>query len=171
MVYTTRKIKKIKLRAYTDVDWARNIDDKMSTSEGAHFLGKRLVTWTNKKKNCISQSTAEAEYVVVTVNFTNIVQIKQLLIGMKEEIIELVILYCVNTSAINISKNLVMHTKTKKNSIKYHYLRDLVQDKEVRMEYVITKEQIIYKLTQSLPKDSHEYIQGKLGLIPLSKAT
>ena len=58
---------------------------------------------------------------------------------MKEEITKPMILYCDNTSAINISKNPVMHKKTKNIAIKYHYLRELVQDKEVKMEYVNTK--------------------------------
>ena len=95
---------------------------------------------------------------------------QQLLKGMKEEIIKPVILYCDNTSSINISKNPVMHTKTKQIAIKYHYLRELVQDKEVKMEYVNTKEKIADMFTKTLPKDAHEYLQGKLGVIPLSKA-
>ena len=111
-----------------------------STSGVAFFLGKMLVTWTSKKQSCTSQSTAEAEYVAAAINYTNIVWIKQLLNGMKEDITEPVTLYCDNTSAINISKNLVMHTKTKHIAIKYHYVRELVQDKEVKMEYVHTKE-------------------------------
>ena len=73
MVSTIRKMKKIELRAYIDVDWARNIDDKKSTSGGEFFFGKRLVSWTSKKQNCISQSTIEVEYVVVAINCTNIV--------------------------------------------------------------------------------------------------
>ena len=32
------------LRAYTDADWEGNIDNRKSTSGGALFLGKRLVT-------------------------------------------------------------------------------------------------------------------------------
>ena len=111
------------MRAYTDADWARNIDDRKSTSGGAFFLGKRLVTWTSKKQNYISQSIAEAKY-VVAVNYTNIVWIKQLLKGMKEEITKPVIVYYDNTSAINISKNPIMNTKTKNIAIKYHYLRE-----------------------------------------------
>ena len=35
---------KFELRAYTDVDCDRSIDEKKSTSSGAFFLGKRLVT-------------------------------------------------------------------------------------------------------------------------------
>ena len=73
------------------------------------------------------------------VNCSNIKWIKQLLKGMKEQIIDLVVIYCDTTSAINISNNLVMNTKKKYISIKYHYLRELVQDKEVKLEYVNKK--------------------------------
>ena len=89
---------------------------------------------------------------------------------MKEEITKLVILYCDITSSINMSKNPVMHTKKKHIAIKYHYLRELVQDKEVKMEYVNSKEKIVDIFTKLLPKDAHEYLRGKLGMIPLSKA-
>ena len=58
---------------------------------------------------------------------------------MKEEIIDPLVIYCDNTSSINISKNPMMHTKTKHIAIKYHYLRELVQYKEVKLEYVNLK--------------------------------
>ena len=135
-----KKNEKFELRSYIDVDWAGNTDDKKSTSGGAFLLGKRLVTWTSKKLNCISQSTTIAKYVVSRVNCTNIVWIKQLLKGMKEKINEPMILYCDNKSGINISKNLVMHRNTKHITIKYHYLREVVQEKGVGMEYMNTKE-------------------------------
>ena len=89
---------------------------------------------------------------------------------MKEEIIEPMVLYCDNTSTINISKNLVMHKKTKHIAIKYHYVRELVQDKVVKMEYINTKEKIADIFTKAIPKDAYEYLRDKLGVIPLSKA-
>ena len=64
----------------------------------------------------------EAEYVAAVVNCSNIVWFKQVLEGMKVEIKDPVVIYCDNTSAINISKNHVMYTKTKYISIKYHFL-------------------------------------------------
>ena len=42
------------LKVFTDVDCARNIDDRKRTSGGAFFLGKRLVSWTSKNQNCTS---------------------------------------------------------------------------------------------------------------------
>ena len=49
-----KKNEMFELRAYTNVDWAGNIDDRKSTSGGAFFLGRRLVTWTSKKQSCTS---------------------------------------------------------------------------------------------------------------------
>ena len=38
------------------------------------------------------------------------------------------------------------------------------------MEYINTKEKIVDIITKALPKDAHEYLRGKLGVIPLLKA-
>ena len=88
---------------------------------------------------------------------------------MKEEVTKPVILYCDNTSAINISKNPVMHAKTKHIAIKYHYVRELVEEKQVKMEYIHTKEQIDDMFTKPLPKDAYAYLRGKLGVKPLTQ--
>ena len=63
-----------------------------------------------------------------------------------------------------------MHSKTKHIAIKYHFLRELVQDKEVKLEYVNTKEQIADIFTKTLPKHAFLYLRDKLGVIPLLEA-
>ena len=103
-------------------------------------------------------------------NCSNVVWLKKLLKGMKEDITKPMIIYYDNSSAIKISKNLVMHTKTKYIAIKYHYLRELVQDKTMRMEYVNTKE-LADIFTKALPKEPHEYLRNQLGVLTISKAT
>lgn len=86
---------------------------------------------------------------------------------MKEDITDPIVIYYDNTTAINISKNHVMHTKTNIIEIKYHYLRELVEDKEVRLEYVNTKEEITEIFTKEQPKETHEYLREKLWVIAL----
>lgn len=71
---------------------------------------------------------------------------------------DLIPIMCDNTSAINISKNLVQHSKTKHISIRDHFLREKVLDNEVRLEYVPTKEQIADIFTKALCKDTSEYL-------------
>ena len=42
------------------------------------------------------------------------------------EICELVVIHCDNTSTVNMSKNPMLHSKTKHISIEYHMLREKV---------------------------------------------
>ena len=63
--------------SFTDVDWTGSVYDRKSTSVGAFFLGKRLISWTSKKHNYISQSTTEVGYVAATINCSNIVWFKK----------------------------------------------------------------------------------------------
>jgi hypothetical protein len=72
---------------------------------------------------------------------------------------------CDNTSAISISKNPVMHSKTKHIPIKYHFLRDQVTQKIVKIVYVDTKEQIADIFTKPLPRSTFENLRQKLGVI------
>ena len=88
---------------------------------------------------------------------------------MKKEIKDLVVMFYDNISAINISKNPAMHTKTKHIAIKYNFLSYLVQEKEVRLEYVNTIEYIVEIFTKPLPKDAFFYLRGKIGVTPFSK--
>ena len=43
-----------------------------------------------------------------------------------------------NTSAINLSKNPVQHSKSKHIEIRYHFIRDLVEEKIMCLEFINT---------------------------------
>ena len=73
-------------------------------------------------------------------NCTQAIWMKHVLDGFKVNMIELVIIYYDNTSSISITKNLVLHGRNKHIELKYHFLRERVQNKEVRMEHVTSKE-------------------------------
>lgn len=49
---------------------------------------------------------------------------------------DVMILFCDNISAINISKNPVQHSETKHIEIRHHFIRDLVEDKKIKLEYI-----------------------------------
>ena len=67
-------------------------------------------------------------------------------------------IFCDNTSVINIYKNPVMHSKTKNIPIKFHFLREHVTEKNIRLEYVETKEQIADIFIKPLPRETFEYL-------------
>lgn len=76
---------------------------------------------------------------------------------------------CDNTSAINISKNPVMHSKTKHIPIKFHFLREQVTEKNIKLECIETKEKIRDIFTKPLPRETFEYLRQKLGVISFPK--
>ena len=78
-----------------------------------------------------------------------------------------IVIHYDNTSTISMSKNPVLHSKTKHVSIKYNVLRQKVVEKEIRLEYVHTNEKIVDILTKPFPKGMFEYLHGILGVIPL----
>jgi hypothetical protein len=58
-----------------------------------------------------------------------------------------------------------MHSKTKHIPIKYHFLRELVAEKNIKVEYVGIKEQVAYIFTKMLPREAFEYLRQRLGVI------
>ena len=101
------------LIAYTDAHWENCLDERNSTSGGAFFLGDSLVAWMSKKQGSISLSTTEAEYIAAATCCTEVLWMIQTLADLEVKYTEPTPIYCDNTSAISVSKNHVLHSKTK----------------------------------------------------------
>ena len=50
------------ITGYSDVDWARDISDRRSTSGYVFVMAGGAISWKSNKQTCIALSTAEAEY-------------------------------------------------------------------------------------------------------------
>ena len=100
------------LTGYSDSDFAGYKLDRKSTSGGCQLLGGKLVSWTSKNQNSVSTSTAEAEYVAAGSCCAQILWMKSQLADYDIEFTKIPIL-CDNTSAISITNNHVLHSRTK----------------------------------------------------------
>ena len=94
------------LTRYSEADWAKNADDRKSTSGGCFYVGNNLVSWMSKKQNSISLSAVEVKYIATSSCCTQLLWMQKLL---HDYVIcqEYLTIFCGNTNAINISKNLV----------------------------------------------------------------
>ncbi|RVW16805.1 Retrovirus-related Pol polyprotein from transposon RE1 [Vitis vinifera] len=148
---------------YTDADWAGNVDDRKNTSGGCFYIGNCLVVWMSKKQNSISLSIAEAEYIATGSCCSQLLWIKQILRDYRIDQGTIVV-FCDNTSVINISKNPVLHSRIKHIDIKHHFICDLVEDKVVLLEYVPTEGQIVDILIKPLDVSRFESLRKSIGL-------
>ena len=135
------------------------MDDRKSTSGGAFFMGPRLVSWFSKKQSSIALSTAEAEYVAAASCCTQLLWMMQTLQDIQITCSPHISILCYNTSAISISKNPFMHSKTKHIPIKYYFLHEQVLEQKVKLEYVPSKEQVFDIFTKPLPRETFEYLR------------
>ena len=124
-----------------------------STSGNAFFLGDSLVAWLSKKQSSISLSTTEAEYIYVAICCTQVLWMKQTLEELEVKYNDHISIFCGNTSAISISKNHVLHSKTNHIPIKYHFLRDHVANKIIQVHYISSNEQVVDIFTKLLAKE------------------
>ena len=75
------------------------------------------------------------------------------------------VVYYDNFSAIDISKNLVQHSKTKYIEIRYHFIKDLVERKIVCLEYIPTERQNADIFIKPLDRSKFETLRQVISVI------
>jgi len=128
---------KILLQAFIDADLGGCQLDQNNTSGGCLFLGGRLVSWQSKKETCVSISIAELEYIAVATCCSQVFWIQSQLRDFGYNMKKIPI-FCDSTNAISICHNPVQHSKTKRIDLRYHFIKDHIQDGNVEIHIVPT---------------------------------
>nr|GFB87111.1 retrovirus-related Pol polyprotein from transposon TNT 1-94 [Tanacetum cinerariifolium] len=145
------------------------IDSRKSTSGGIQFLGDKLVSWMSKKQNCTAMSSAEAEYVALSVSCAQVVWMRTQLqdFGFNYNKISL---YCDSQSAISISCNPVQHSRTKHIHTRYYFIKEQVKNGIIELYFVRTEYQLAYMFTKALPENRFKYLVRRIGMRCLTLA-
>ena len=77
----------VQLVGFSDSGWARNIDDRRSTSSFAFNIGSRVMSWSSKKQPTVSLSSIEAEYKAMSSATCEVVWLRRIIeyVGEKQE--------------------------------------------------------------------------------------
>jgi hypothetical protein len=124
-----------------------------------------MISWLNRKQTSVAFSTIEVEYIATCSASSEVVWIRNLLVELFDLELEVTYIFCDNHSCIKLSENPMFHDKSKHVEIKYHYIKDLVQKRAVKLQYVATYEHIADVLTKPLSKVKFEYFRDKLGVV------
>ncbi|GJU62935.1 hypothetical protein Tco_1244770 [Tanacetum coccineum] len=151
------------LIAYSDAGHAGCNDDCKVTSGGIQFLGDKLVSWSSKKQDCTSMSTADAEHVSFYACCAQVIQMRTQLLdyGFRYNKI---LMYCDSKSPITISCNPVQYSRTKHNNIRYHFIKKHVEKGTIQLYFVGTKYQLDDLFTKALPREMFEYLVHRIGM-------
>ncbi|GJW35260.1 copia protein [Tanacetum coccineum] len=136
---------------YDDSDHAGDYVDHKSTSGVCTFMGCCLTSSFFKKQTALAISTTEAEYVLAGKACQQALWMKQALVDYDIVLDDIPVL-CDNKGAINISKNPVLHSRTKHIEIRHHFLRDNVQKGNISIEKVSSEDNIADILTKPLKR-------------------
>jgi hypothetical protein len=152
------------LQGYVDADWAMSTVDRKSTSDCCFTLGSAMVSWCSRKHSSVALSTTEAKYITLSVAVCKAVWLCKLLIDLIDHEMDPTIIHSDNQSYVKLSENPVFHDRSKHIEIKYHYI-DMVQRKEIHVQYLPTHEKIADIFTKPLSKTEFKYFRERLGLM------
>ncbi|XP_057980101.1 uncharacterized mitochondrial protein AtMg00810-like [Malania oleifera] len=113
------KAEKLELFRFTDSDYVGEQDDRRSTSGYVFMLGTGAVSWSSKKQPIVTLSTTEAEFIVATACACQAIWLKRILEELQFKQVEATTVFCDNNSAIKLSKNPVLHERSKHIDVKY----------------------------------------------------
>ncbi|GJW41853.1 retrovirus-related pol polyprotein from transposon TNT 1-94 [Tanacetum coccineum] len=153
----------IALTAFADADHAGCQDTRRSTSGSMQLLGDRLVSWSSKRQKSAAISSTEAEYIALSGCCAQVLWMRSQLtdygLGFNK-----IPMYCDNKSAIALCCNNVQHSRSKHIDIRYHFIKEQVENGVVELYFVRTEYQLADIFTKALCRERIEFLIDKLGM-------
>ncbi|CAI5458689.1 unnamed protein product [Closterium sp. Yama58-4] len=152
-----------RLEGYTDSSWADDQTDRRSSQGYCFTLGSGIVSWRSTRSSAVSLSSCEAELYAGTMAAQEARWLTFLLqeLGFPQSAPTL---WCDNQSTIHISQDPVYHTRTKHIELRHFFIRDLVQQEQLKVEYVASDCNLADLFTKPLGKVPHHRLLGAMGL-------
>ncbi|XP_045817459.1 secreted RxLR effector protein 161-like [Trifolium pratense] len=118
------------LEGYVDADYAGNIDTRKSLSGFVFTLFGTAVTWKANQQSVVALSTTQAEYIALVEGVKEAIWLKGMIgeMGISQGCVKI---HCDSQSAIHLANHQVYHERTKHIDIRLHFVRDMIETKEI----------------------------------------
>ncbi|PIK49004.1 hypothetical protein BSL78_14110 [Apostichopus japonicus] len=143
----------VKLTAYSDSDWGNSADRK-STTGYCFFLNDESapISWRAKRQATVALSTCEAEYMALGATTQEALYLLQLLGGMFGDKLHCAYIKGDNQGAIALCKDPVFRQRSKHVDIKYHFIRSVLKEGKIHLQYCPTEQMVADLLTKPATK-------------------
>eukprot|EP00253_Pinus_taeda_P014382 PITA_14382 len=152
------------LVGFIDFDWAGDPDDQKSTAGYVFTLGSGPITWACKKQSVISLSLAEVEYRGAVEAIKEAKWLCQIPseFGFQQQ--HPTTLWCGNQSAIQLCKDPVQHQHNKHIELHMHFIRKLIHDHVIEVQYCSIDDQVADIFTKALTEAKFTKIRFMVGV-------
>ncbi|KAK1631716.1 hypothetical protein QYE76_006031, partial [Lolium multiflorum] len=152
--------------SYTDASWNTDPDDSKSQSGYVFILNGAAVSWASSKQCTVVKSSTESEYIAASEASSEAVWMKRFIIelGVVPSALDPLVIYCDNMGAIANAQEPRSHKRLKHIKLRYHSIREYIEDGEVKICKVHTDLNVADPLTKALPRAKHDQHQNAMGV-------
>ncbi|GJS94799.1 retrotransposon protein, putative, ty1-copia subclass [Tanacetum coccineum] len=163
LMYGRDQGKHVDVDGFIDADYAKDPDKGRTITEYVFMVHDCVVSWKSTLQHVVALSTTEAEYMALTEAVKESIWFKGLLIELGINL-RSVVMNCDNQSAIHLSRNAMFHERTKHLNVRYHFIREIVESKEIEVGKIGTKNNAAKAFTKVVPGPKFKYCMKILGV-------
>ena len=159
---------KLGIIAFSDADWAMDMETRKSTTGYVIFLADGPISWVSRRQKTLSLSSTEAEYKAMSDTARQISWLKLLFFEIGFTISK-VPMFCDNQGAIFLSTNPAVESRSKHIELKEHYIQECIEDEnKLDLFYIETAKQLADLFTKNLTPDRFESLHSGIKMISFS---
>ncbi|KAK1695645.1 hypothetical protein QYE76_012342, partial [Lolium multiflorum] len=143
-----------------------DIEEELYMSGYVFILNGAAVSWSSSKQCTVAKSSTESEYIAASEASSEAVWMKRFIVelGVVPSALDPLVIYCDNTGAIANAKEPRSHKKLKHIKLRFHSIREYIEDGEVEICKVHTDLNVADPLTKALPRAKHDQHQNAMGV-------
>jgi Reverse transcriptase (RNA-dependent DNA polymerase)/gag-polypeptide of LTR copia-type len=143
------------LKIFSDSDWAGDKENRHSVSGYIMYLMGVPILWKSRLQKTVALSSAEAEYYALSECAKEIKFILQLLASIDIEVEKPVVVHVDNVGAIFMAENVTATSRTRHVDARYHFVREFVEEGEIRIVFVRSEDNRSDVFTKNVNKDTY----------------
>jgi len=150
-----------KIEMYSDSDFGGDKENRKSVSGLIILINSTPISWRSKGQNTVSLLSTEAEYIALSEAVREVKFISQVMNVLEMEFIKPINVYVDNIGAIFLAENRNSSDRTKHIDMKYHYVRDVIDEGLIAVKFVKSENNLADLFTKNLNGELYE-IHSKL---------
>lgn len=152
----------LRLHGYSDSDYAGDTATRRSTGGFVFFLNNTPISWRSKLQASVAISSTESEYVALSDATQEALYLRALLNEFKISVNEPTIIYEDNQAAIAIANRAQYHGRLKHLGVRTKFIREQVQERQVKVIYCDTNNMIADIMTKPLARPTFQRLVKQL---------